>query len=175
MDVGLLCWAVSEKARDVRHAASKPALLESMWSARALRAWKARVPPAGRELDAHGARPQSCSKQAIRGASEVPGSAFSNMNNTAWTALGIVRVSKQTHEPRCLPVCTCVCVCGGGGGKRWGRAGSLHVCYVYILYITCIIHPRIATRSSGFSNEPSLVSDYPRPTLPPSHILVSPQ
>ena len=60
--------------------------------------------------------------------------------------------SKQTHEtvPR--------------GGKRWGRAASSHTSYVYILYIPCNIHPRIATRSSGFSNEPSLVSDYPRPT-----------
>jgi hypothetical protein len=34
------------------------------------------------------------------------------------------------------------------------------------------IHLHIATRSSGSSGEPSLESDYPRPTLPLSHILV---
>jgi hypothetical protein len=37
------------------------------------------------------------------------------------------------------------------------------------------IHLHIATRSPGSSGEPSLESDYPRPTLPLSHILVSPQ
>ena len=35
-----------------------------------------------------------------------------------------------------------------------------------MIYITCIIHPRIATRSSDSSGEPSRVSDYLRPTLP---------
>ena len=90
-------------------------------------------------------------------------------NNSPWTALGIVRVSKQTHET--VPVGW-----GEGGGREGrGRAGSSHICYVYILYITFIIHPHISTQSLGFSNEPSLVSDYPRPTLPLSHTLVSPQ
>ena len=54
-----------------------------------------------------------------------------------------------------------LCVWGGGNGGT--HCLGLHT---YMLCIYHFIRPRIATRSSGSSGEPSRVSDYLRPTLP---------